>query len=289
MGGNPKYTSTCGGRLTCLKSTEPSRTSSRKKSRKKRRNPIRCSASPGGCRRTVMLLAGTPSLAALVWRFAPATASRPAAAIDRKPVEAGPRRGGRGDGRPRRRCADFMVVLWGWFPEALPYLLSPSGCCRWRGYSARSDRGASWLGRRIFAPDAHAERRPLRPADRQRADRAGRADAECGSLRGRADALAPLPVELALAAGGILLARRRRRKKRRLPSAAPGRRRRRRGECLWRLPKIRTWATSSRCASRIRAAGSVGDRARGRRHRPRLPHMQPPHPSAAPPVRAPGR
>lgn len=102
--------------------------------------------------RTVMLLAGTLLLAALVWRFAPQLLGRPAAAIDRKPVEAGLY------GAavvvmavPVAAALVFMVVLfWGWFPGGAAVFAFSFGLLSLAWLFSPILTGL-WLGRRIFA------------------------------------------------------------------------------------------------------------------------------------------
>ena len=102
-----------------------------------------------------MLLAGTLLLAALVWRFAPQLLGRPAAAIDRKPVEAGLY------GAavvvmavPVAAALVFMVVLfWGWFPGALPYCFLLRAAVA--GVAIQPDPDRAVAGTAHLRPDAH--------------------------------------------------------------------------------------------------------------------------------------
>jgi len=102
--------------------------------------------------RTVMLLAGTLLLAAIVWQFAPRLLNRPAAAIDRKPVEAGLY------GLavavmalPVSAALAFLVVLfWGWFPGGAAVSAFSFGLLSMAWLFSPILTGL-WLGRRIFA------------------------------------------------------------------------------------------------------------------------------------------
>ena len=102
--------------------------------------------------RTVMLLAGTLLLGALVWQLAPGLFSRPAAAIDSKPVEAGLY------GilvavavMPVTAALVFLVVLfWGWFPGGAAVFAFSFGLFSLAWLFSPLVSGL-WLGRRLFA------------------------------------------------------------------------------------------------------------------------------------------
>ncbi len=102
--------------------------------------------------RTVMLLAGTLLLAALVWHFAPQLLGRPVAAIDRKPVEAGLYGVAvAAVAIPVAAALVFMVVLfWGWFPGGAAVFAFSFGLLSLAWLFSPIMTGL-WLGRRIFA------------------------------------------------------------------------------------------------------------------------------------------